>query len=124
MFGGTQSNDEKQVQFKLCTNHALQLPGDGSLQSVWRQVWQASWWMGSYGAPTPKRHIAFSNAGTVRVLDLGKIARELQKQLASHNHKSSKTYINSKGKKAFVGTRHLKSTQTLYFDRFVELLEF
>lgn len=71
--------------------------------------------MGSYGAPTPKLHIAFSNAGTVRMLDLGKIALELKKQLASHNRKSSKTYINSRGKKAFVGTPHLRSTQILYF---------
>ncbi|CAK8985845.1 unnamed protein product [Durusdinium trenchii] len=46
---------------------------------LWRllpKVYSASWWMGLYNALTPKRHIAFSNATAVKLLDLGTMSRE------------------------------------------------
>ena len=74
------------------------------------QVYEAKWWACMYGAPTAKRHIGWRNCPTVACLDLGKMIK------AYHNRgplKSSKTYTNKRGKKAFCGSTHLKSTGTL-----------
>ena len=77
-----------------------------------------------YGAPTAKRHIGWSNCPTVACLDLGKMIKAL------HNRrplKSSKTYTNKRGKKAFCGSHHLRSTGTLascYCNFFLALLTF
>ena len=76
------------------------------------QVFEASWWACSYGAPTPKRHIGWSNCRTIKLLDLG---RMIKAHIKKKNGviKSSKTYRNRRGQKAFCGSSHLKSTQTL-----------
>ena len=68
-----------------------------------------------YGSIYPKRHIAWSNAPTVRVLDLGVLAKKVKEMLSAKSRKSSKTYKNKKGEKAFCGTRHLRDTQKLEF---------
>ena len=44
------------------------------------EVYSATWWMMAYGAATPKRQIAKSNWIHVDQLDLGKMARSLQKE--------------------------------------------
>lgn len=80
------------------------------------QVYSAAWWMQLYGSLTPKRHIAWSNSATVRKLDLGVLAREVREKLSS-KRKSSKTYKNKRGRKAFCGTRHLRGTQKLEFNQ-------
>ncbi|CAK8995911.1 Uncharacterized protein SCF082_LOCUS4565 [Durusdinium trenchii] len=54
---------------------------------LWRllpKVYSASWWMGLYNALTPKRHIAFSNATAVKLLDLGTMSREAMNKLSRH----------------------------------------
>ena len=69
------------------------------------QVFQAAWWMQLYGSLTPKRHVAWCNAPTVKVLDLGVLAKETKERLSAGARKSAKTYRNKRGKKAFCGTR-------------------
>jgi len=85
------------------------------------QVFQAAWWMQLYGSLTPKRHVAWCNAPTVKVLDLGVLAKETKERLSAGARKSAKTYRNKRGKKAFCGTRFLRSTQKLEFSRTVQI---
>ena len=75
------------------------------------QVFMASWWMALYGSLTPKRHVAYSNAATVRGLDLGVLRKHKREKLSKHKCKSSRTYKNKRGRKVFCGTRFLKQTQ-------------
>ncbi|CAL1165907.1 unnamed protein product [Cladocopium goreaui] len=91
------------------------------------EVFESSWWMALYGGLTPKRHIAFSNAKTIQILDLGKLLKEVRQRLSKHGYQSTRSY-KSKGRKVFSGTRFLKQTQTYpprfarrvakYYDRF------
>ena len=69
--------------------------------------------MASYGGLTPKRHIAWSNAATVEVLDLGTLLKEHRQKLSRHGQQSTRTYKSRSGKKRFHGTRFLKQTQIL-----------
>ena len=68
--------------------------------------------MALYGGLTPKRHIAFSNAKTIQILDLGKLLKEARQRLSKHGYQSTRSY-NSNGRKVFSGTRFLKQTQML-----------
>lgn len=81
------------------------------------QVYGASWWMALYGSPTPKRHIAWSNAATVQCLDLGILRKFVRQKLSKGSCKSAKTYTNPNGKKSFAGTSLLKHTQQLDLSR-------
>ncbi len=70
--------------------------------------------MGLYGSLTPKRHIAYCNAKTVQLLDLGTLLKEHREQLSNHAYKSTKKYKSKGGNKTvFAGTRFLKQTQNL-----------
>ena len=66
-----------------------------------------------YGAPTWKRHIAWSNAPTVRLLDKGTLTQKHRKLISKFGVKSANTYTNKQGKKSFAGSKALKSTQSL-----------
>lgn len=66
-----------------------------------------------YGAPTWKRHIAWSNAPTVRLLDKETLTKKHRRLISKFGVKSATTYKNKQGKKAFAGSKHLKSTQRL-----------
>ena len=78
------------------------------------QVYHATWWMAKYGGLTPKRHIAWSNARTVRLLDLGSLIKETRDLLSQHACQSTKKYVSKKtGRKGFSGSRFLKQTQIL-----------
>ena len=68
--------------------------------------------MALYGGLTPKRHIAYSNAKTIQLLDLGVLLKEVRDKLSKHGYQSTRSYKN-KGKKVFAGTRFLKWTQIL-----------
>lgn len=76
------------------------------------KVYQASWWMAHYGGLTPKRHIAYSNAKTVQLLDLGTLVKEVRQKLSKHAYQSTRSY-KSKGRKVFSGSPFLKQTQKL-----------
>ena len=66
--------------------------------------------MQHYGGLTAKRHLGISNAETVGDFDFGKICKSIRKKLASSSAKSAKTYRTKSGKKAFSGSKFLKST--------------
>lgn len=114
------------VQFVCSAKTYVRILGTDNLFQtlVAPKVYQAAWWMGSYGAPTPKRHIAYSNAPSVQLLDLGSLVKEVRKRLSKHNQQSSRTYVSRDGKQRFVGTRFLKRTQTLRFKECFHVLMF
>ena len=67
-----------------------------------------------YGGLTPKRHIAWSNARTVQLLDLGVLLKETRDRLSRHGcTMSTKKYISKTGRRGFSGSRFLKQTQSL-----------
>lgn len=86
------------------------------------KVYQAAWWMASYGGLTPKRHIAWSNSPTVQVLDLGTLLKEVRERLSKHRCQSSRTYVSKSGRKRFVGTKFLKGTQMLATNELLKVL--
>ena len=93
-------SDVPKQHYHLC--HLLSLaPGKAFL---------VYWWMQHFGGLTAKRHLGISNAETVGELDLGKLARSVQKKLASSKSKSATTYKSKAGHKAFAGSRFLKDT--------------
>ena len=94
----------------VASSHSVAL-ANGS--QVDRQVYASTWWMGLYGGASPKRQIAWSNARTVRCLDLGVLCAKLRKKLSNTTQKTSRSYINKQGKKGFHGTAFLKSSQKL-----------
>ena len=67
--------------------------------------------MAHYLSRFPKRHIAWSNSDIVGSLDMGVLCREHQRMLAAGGVKSARTYLKN-GKKKFVGTRHLKTSES------------
>lgn len=67
--------------------------------------------MAHYLSRFPKRHIAWSNSDIVGALDMGVLCREDQRKLAAGGIKSAKTYFKN-GQKKFVGTSHLKTTES------------
>ncbi|CAL1131372.1 unnamed protein product [Cladocopium goreaui] len=76
------------------------------------RVYEARWWMAMFGSLTPKRHVAWSNSRSVKLLDLGVLAKVIRDKLAKHAQQSTRKYTNGRGKRAFVGTKFLKNTQT------------
>jgi hypothetical protein len=107
-------NISKITDNKCNYQNAHSIPGSPSHPTACiAQVYESAWWMMLYGSITPKRHIAWSNARTVKVLDLSRLLREVKERMSSKVRKSSKTYRNRRGGKSFVGTRHLRATQIL-----------
>lgn len=74
------------------------------------QTYLVYWWMQHFGGLTAKRHLGISNAETVGDFDFGKICKSTRKKLANSSAKSSVTYRSKSGKKAFSGSKFLKST--------------
>lgn len=68
-----------------------------------------------FGGLTPKRHVAWSNSRSVKLLDLGVLAKVIRDKLAKHAQQSTRKYTNGRGKRAFVGTKFLKNTQILIY---------
>ncbi len=93
---------------------SINLRVNNDLFSPTLEVWSACWWMGHYLSRFPKRHIAWANAETIGCLDLGTMCKNHMKLLASSGVKSARTY-ESGGRKRFVGTRHLKQSESLVF---------
>ena len=62
------------------------------------------------GGLSPKRHRGYTNNVWASRLDLGVYTRAQQ---AKKNLKTVRRYVNSAGKKAYVGTKALKSTQSM-----------
>ena len=73
------------------------------------KFWKVSWYMWHYGAPTPKRHFAYSNSPCIRSFSRGKL-RGWKKKVRPGAPKSAYYYKDAKGKKRYVGTKFLKGT--------------
>ena len=76
------------------------------------QVFRTRWWMGAYGSTTPKRHVGYSNAKSIGLLNLG----TLKWDYSSAKYQQNKTTKRStKGqKKQFTGVnKTLKASQKL-----------
>ncbi|CAE7909693.1 unnamed protein product, partial [Symbiodinium necroappetens] len=73
------------------------------------KIWRVSWYMLHYGAPTPKRHFAYSNSPCIRRFSRGKL-RGWKKKVLPGAPKSAHYYKDAKGKKCYVGTKFLKGT--------------
>lgn len=68
-----------------------------------------------WGLDTKKTSSLFQ-LQVVKVLDIGKLLKEVRDGLSRHGYQSSKTYKSKGGKKSFAGSRYLKQTQTLGFN--------
>ena len=80
------------------------------------EAWSARWWMASYKANTPKRHVAWSNSRAVGLLDLGKLKFDYSNK-EYKKHKTTKKTISKNGRKQWTGQkRQLKNSQHLNFD--------
>ena len=66
--------------------------------------------MGHYGGRTPKRHRGYTNNAWCSQVDLGVYSRALR---GKKTVETVRRYLNKSGKKAYVGTKELKSTQSL-----------
>lgn len=62
-----------------------------------------------YGSPTPKRQYAYSSSPAILKLDIG------WKRQFTTKTKTVRRYINKKGEKKYVGTKHLRTTESLVY---------
>ena len=99
---------------QACTNLALVLlslssPMNGP--SSLSKVFSVRWWMRHYWSATPKPQVALSNNPGVKRFDMGRL---LKAQRPTNKALSTTSkYKNAQGKKCFVGTKYLKTSQTL-----------
>ena len=87
--------------FCLGSNHGL-------------EVHEVRWWMCHYKAPTPKRHVGFSNSKTIKKIDKGK----LQGWKPTNKTVTVQHYIDGKGKRRYKGTTSLRAREILDTYRF------
>lgn len=73
--------------------------------------------MGMYGAPSAKRHKAFSNNPWVHKYNLGKLKNKFKKD---KTFKPVVQYTDHSGKRRWKGTAQLKQTQILGFTFILE----
>lgn len=88
--------------WRYCMESIFNIGGPMAVQEV-------RWWMGSYGASTPKRHVCFSNSSDIRKLDKGKLQgwkRRSEKKVKTVQH-----YRDSAGKRRWKGTPALRATE-------------
>ncbi|CAE7576215.1 unnamed protein product [Symbiodinium sp. CCMP2592] len=71
------------------------------------QVYRLDLWMALFGSRTPKRSSLWSNS---RVISLFFSSRKLQRSLQDPTFKTTKRYVNEKGKQCFEGNRNLTDT--------------
>jgi hypothetical protein len=68
-----------------------------------------------FGAPTPKRHVGWSNSPAVSFLNTGNLHG--WQPAKNQDHKTYSSYVNADGVKCYHGTKYLKKTQTLACDK-------
>ena len=79
------------------------------------KVYSTTWFMGHYGATTPKQHVGYSNSPCIGSLTKGKscrssFARDLKRRGLSQP-RTSRKYVDKKGRVRYVGTGALSATQ-------------
>ena len=71
--------------------------------------------MGHYGSLTPKLHVGYSNSPKIGRLSKGKFCRstfiQSLKARGLKQPRTSKKYVDKRGRKKFSGTKALSSTQ-------------
>ena len=75
-----------------------------------RKVWKIKWFMGKYGAKTPKPHLGFANVSNIGKLYNGKLTKREMKDMKAKTS-TTRVYLNKLGKKCWSGTRALKQSQ-------------
>ena len=75
------------------------------------QVQEVRWWMASYGADTPKRHVCYSNSVQIKKLDKGRL--QGWKRRSGKKVKTVEHYRDSTGKRRWKGTKALRATEFL-----------
>ncbi|CAE7246780.1 unnamed protein product, partial [Symbiodinium sp. CCMP2456] len=86
----------------------LEQPGSSLMRYYFRWVWlrqkipvfRVAWWMKMYGAPTAKRHQAFTNNPYAEEYNLGKLKPSRYKS----NVKTVRRWVDKAGKKRWAGT--------------------
>ena len=71
------------------------------------QVFRSKWWMKHWGHPDPKRSISWSNVGTIKIFNKGKLSNP-----RSSFRKPTTTYLDNAGRQRFVGNKFLRATQS------------
>ncbi|CAE7276232.1 unnamed protein product [Symbiodinium sp. CCMP2592] len=69
-------------------------------------VFDTRWWMCQYGAPTPKRHYAYSNSDKIYLLNQGKLYVKCGQRSQTVSRKR-----NAEGKQCYTGAKHLRPTE-------------
>ena len=70
------------------------------------KVLDTKWWMCQYGAPTPKRHYAYSNSDKIHLLNQGKLYVKCAQRSETVSRKR-----NAEGKECYTETRELRATE-------------
>ena len=75
------------------------------------------WWMAHYDGPTPKRHVAFSNSGAIRHLNLGHLvgwAKKVREQdeAGVDRVKTVKKYQDKRGQLRYKGDVGLRPSES------------
>ena len=84
------------------------------------QVFFQTFWMRSFGSPTPKRTVVYSNSPKIKMLDAG----PMRKGELRSNIRTTKQYLGKDGRKRFAGNENLKGTQSLGSNVFCLLFVF
>lgn len=76
-----------------------------------------TWFMATYGGPTPKRHVAYSNSPAIQSLYKGALtgwAKHVQSQEAAgiDRVRTVKKYIDKEGKQRFKGDKGLRPSES------------
>ena len=78
------------------------------------KVYRISWWMGHYGALSPKRHKAFTNNKWCGKFNLGKMHLKKFQETQDPDDKPTVRYVDKKGRVRYHGkAQKLKQTQWL-----------
>ena len=104
------------VQCSLGTSSQVQ-GSNINLNRLEAKAWATRFWMGKYGAKTPKRHITWCNSKHVNLLNLGRLSGWNYKSEEYEKHRTATTKVVG-DKKTFQGKKKaLKNSQCLSVDR-------
>ena len=122
-YGGTIGGPSFSVEFAICVfkdcSTISQILHSRMLMFLFQffdilnpaQVPEVRWWMASYGADTPKRHVCYSNSVQIKKLDKGRL--QGWKLRSGKKVKTVEHYRDSTGKRRWKGTKALRATEFL-----------
>lgn len=74
------------------------------------EVFKSCFWMRLYRAPSPKRHICYSNSAWVERFNIGRLKG--WKKSMNQDQRNTVEYRDANGKKRFHGSRNLRKTES------------